>query len=86
MRNAECGTRNDFAPLKLRKQGKNDKCGTRSAEYGTTLFECRMQNAERSAKHSAKFALICKLNWLSPAKFPSGAKFAYRELMVANLI
>ena len=45
-----------------------------------------MLSAERSAKHSAKFALTCKLNWLSPAKFPSGAKFAYRELMVANLI
>ena len=48
--------------------------------------ECGVRNAERSAKHSAKFALMCKLNWLSPAKFPSGAKFAYRELMVANLI
>ena len=45
-----------------------------------------VRNAERSAKHSAKFALTCKLNWLSPAKFPLGAKFAYRELMVANLI
>ena len=54
--------------IKMMKVILNAECGTRSAE--------------RSAKHSAKFALTCKLNWLSPAKFPSGAKFAYRELML----
>ena len=75
------------------------KCGMRNAECGTTSLhyvsltrkdyisaERGVRNAERSAKHSAKFALRCKLNWLSPAKFPLGAKFAYRELIVANLI
>ena len=38
MQNAERRMQNDFAPQKLRKQGKNDKCGMRNAEYGTTLL------------------------------------------------
>ena len=47
MQNAERRTQNDLITLMLHSQGKNDKCGARSAECGTTLFECGVRNAER---------------------------------------
>ena len=65
---AECGTRNAERPhyTTFRSQGKNDKCGTRSAEYGTTLFECGVRNAERGVRNDlTTLRFVHKENYIS---------------------
>ena len=51
MQNAECRMQNDLTTLRSVHK-ERIKRGTRSAEYGTTLFECGVRNAERSSLRS----------------------------------
>ena len=54
----ECRTQNDFAPLRYANKERLYKCGTRSAECGTTSFRYRYTHKERMISAERGTALL----------------------------